>query len=246
MTPFDVNTPPTEPSGRATDAWLQTLVTHFPHAILAADNEGCIQVVNPEFCRYFSVSGNQESWYGKKTAEVFAAMQNYIVNGSDFIQRVKSIQSFKKAQRNELVIMKDGRKLLCDYSPIWQQGVVTGHLWLFNDQTSRIDAEARLTEQRDFFEGVLDSIPSDIAIFSPDHKYLYINPVGLGDAELRKWLIGKNDFDYCMMRGKDISFAQNRRDIFNDIIKTGKEKEWEERIVNKRGEVEYHLRKLSP
>jgi PAS domain S-box-containing protein len=117
---------------------------------------------------------------------------------------------------------------------------------LFNDQTSGIEAEEQLREQRDFFAGVLDSIPSDIAVFSPDHKYLYINPVGLRDAELRKWLIGKNDFDYCMMRGKDISFAENRRTIFNSIIASGKEKEWEERIINKRGEVEYHLRKLSP
>jgi PAS domain S-box-containing protein len=241
--PFDVHTP-TEQSVAA-NPWLLMVVNNLPEAVLVEDDEAIIQIVNLQFCKLFDLKNPPEAFTGRPSTEIFTGLYRSFENADLFSERSRSLRAEKKAH-SEVIHLKDGRIFSYSYAPLWQEQVFAGHLWSFTDETERVKAESVLTEQRNFYENVLNSIPSDIAVFSPEHQYLYINPVGLRDAELRKWLIGKTDFDYCMMRGKDISFAQNRREVFNDIIATGKEKEWEERIVNKKGEVEYHLRKLSP
>lgn len=233
-------------AGVSNNTWLSAVVSNLPQAVILEDEEHIIRIANLQFCRLFDLPVNPEALTGKKSAELFAELTTSFDNASDYSERIKTLVRQKKASHKEVVKLKDGRMLLRDYIPLWQDGVITGHMWMYSEETERIRAEALLQEQQKFYEDVLNSIPSDIAVFSPDHKYLYINPVGLKDPELRKWLIGKTDFDYCMMRGKDTSFAQKRREIFNDIVTAGKEKEWEERIVNRQGEVEYHLRKMSP
>jgi PAS domain S-box-containing protein len=244
--PSDVNTPTRTENSTVNNAWLSLVLGNLPQAILVIDDAGVICSVNDQFCQLFNLNYKAADITGKRFLEI--ADQFYLAfdNADHYAERVNTLTHQKQLVNNELVKLRNGQILLRDYIPLWQENTFAGHLLIFKDETEKIKAEATLHEQRKFYEDVLNSIPSDIAVFSPDHRYLYINPVGLRDPELRSWLIGKNDFDYCVKRGKDISFAENRRDVFNDIIATGKEKEWEERIVNKHGEVEYHLRKLSP
>lgn len=222
------------------------IVANLPQAVLLEDDCQVIKIVNQQFCRLFDLKAKPEDLAGKNSADIFFELSGSFDNSSQYTSRAATILKQKKTTHNEVVKLKDGRILLRDYIPLWQEGIFSGHLWLFRDETEKIESEAQLLEQRKFYEDVLNNIPSDVAVFSPEHKYLYINPVGLRDPEIRKWLIGKTDFDYCMLRGKDIAFAQKRRDAFNEIVASGKEREWEEKIITKKGEVEYHLRKMSP
>ena len=60
-----------------------------------------------------------------------------------------------------------------------------------------------IKKRSEFSDSVLFNIPADIAVFDKNHNYLFINPNGISDPELRNWMIGKNDFDYCAKRGID-------------------------------------------
>ncbi|HEX6914772.1 MAG TPA: PAS domain-containing protein, partial [Chitinophagaceae bacterium] len=227
-------------------AWLSALVSNLPQAVVLEDENHTIRIANQQFCDIFHLTDPPDEIRGKASADLYNRVAGIFENDDNYRERIKVLVKEKKPARKEVVKMKDGRMLLRDYIPLWQNGILTGHMWMFSEETERIRAEALLQEQQKFYEDILNSIPSDIAVFSPEQRYLYINPVGVRDPELRKWLIGKDDFDYCRMRGKDISLAEKRRQVFNDIINGGKEREWEERMVNKRGEAEYHLRKMSP
>jgi len=105
---------------------------------------------------------------------------------------------------------------------------------------------AQLDTQKSFYEGILNSIPSDIAAFSPEHEYLFLNPMGIANPEIRKWIIGKTDYDYCEYRNRPISIADARRERFNRVKNTKKEIEWEERVVDAQQVVQYFLRKMYP
>ncbi len=244
--PITVNTNVSQVPGLLKDNWLSAVVANIPQAILLENDEHTIQIANQQFCDLFQLQQTPEELVGKKSSELFIDLSHQFENPTHYSERIKIIIKQKEVTNKEVVKLKDGRLLFRDYIPLSQDNIITGHMWMFKEETARIKADILLKEQQKFYEDILSNVPSDIAVFSPEHKYLYINPVGLKDPELRKWLIGKTDFDYCAKRGKDISFAQQRRDIFIEIIETGKEKEWEERIVNKKGEVEYHLRKMSP
>ncbi|MCY7361856.1 MAG: response regulator, partial [Ignavibacteria bacterium] len=114
------------------------------------------------------------------------------------------------------------------------------------DITERKNTENRLEDQRKFYEDILNNMPADIAVFSPTHEYLFVNPRGIKDNELRKWIIGKRDEDYCILRNKPFSIAQGRRDTFNKVISSKSPSEWEEKNVSSDGKEEFILRRWYP
>lgn len=114
------------------------------------------------------------------------------------------------------------------------------------DITERKTAEQRLESQRKFYEDILNNMPSDIAVFNSKHEYLFVNPKGIKDSDLRKWIIGKTDEDYCLYRNKPLSIAESRSKIFNKVIESRLPSEWEEKFITPEGKEEYILRRLFP
>jgi len=103
-----------------------------------------------------------------------------------------------------------------------------------------------LDQQRKFYENVLNNIPADIAVFDAQHRYVYINPVAIKDNELRKWMIGKTDREYCVYKNKPMSMADQRDFVFGTALHTKQLYSWEEKLINKQGQTEYHYRNLYP
>ena len=114
------------------------------------------------------------------------------------------------------------------------------------DITEKKLSEDKLESQRHFYEQVLNQIPSDIVVFDKNHRYLFINPIAIKDPELRKWMIGKKDEDYCTHRNKPIHIVEGRRNIFNKVLDSKKLYAWEETLQNADGEIEFHLRNMYP
>ncbi|PJE46388.1 MAG: hypothetical protein CUR34_10465 [Sediminibacterium sp.] len=114
------------------------------------------------------------------------------------------------------------------------------------DITKIKETEAEFNKQRDFYESILNSIPTDIAVFDAAHRYLFVNPIGIKNDELRKWIIGKTDEEYCVYKNKNPEIAQGRRKIFNQVLTSKKQLSWEETLYLPDGKMEYHLRNLFP
>lgn len=114
------------------------------------------------------------------------------------------------------------------------------------DITDRKTVEQKLDEQRKFYEGILNHMPADIAVFNAQHEYLFVNPMAIKDEEIRKWIIGKKDEDYFKYRNKPLETAVHRRDSFNKVIASKQPHEWEERTVLSDGNERYILRRWFP
>lgn len=104
----------------------------------------------------------------------------------------------------------------------------------------------KIDEQRSFYEYILNNLPTDIAVFSPEHKYLFLNIQAIQDDEIRSFMIGKDDFDYCNFKGVSTDLAKVRRGVFNQVIEGGVELEWEDEAKDKDGNRKVVLRKMSP
>ena len=68
---------------------------------------------------------------------------------------------------------------------------------IVQDVTNKKENELELQTKRQFNDSILNNIPADIAVFDKHHNYLFVNENGIANEDTRKWLIGKNDFDYC-------------------------------------------------
>lgn len=103
-----------------------------------------------------------------------------------------------------------------------------------------------LDKQKNFYENILNKIPTDIAVFDTDHRYLFVNPYAIKNEELRKYIIGKDDFEYARYRKRDDAGAIKRRAQFLKAKITGKSVSWEDQAKNPEGEVITHFRRLYP
>ena len=109
-----------------------------------------------------------------------------------------------------------------------------------------IEKRKKIEEQTLFYESIFSNIPIEIAIFDQDFKYLFVNRIGVKDAELRKHIIGKDYFEYCKIKNYDTENAYKRFEIFKSVIQTGTAIDFEDSHVNKKGKVNYNLRKFYP
>jgi signal transduction histidine kinase len=99
---------------------------------------------------------------------------------------------------------------------------------------------------KEFYESILNNIPADIVVFDADHKYLFANPGAIKNNELRRFIIGKDDFEYAAYRQRDTKIAEGRRARFLEMRKSGKAIGWEESQKDPHGNVITFLRRMFP
>ncbi len=91
----------------------------------------------------------------------------------------------------------------------------------------------------------MNKIPTEIAVYDKNRRYLYVNPECVENEELRLWIIGKSDYDYCEFLGIDTTLADKRSEAF-DKIKNNEDVNWIDEIQIQDGIVKYMLRMLHP
>lgn len=97
--------------------------------------------------------------------------------------------------------------------------------------TERKENELDIANKRKLIDSVLFNIPADIAVFDKDHNYQFINSNGIENKEIREWMIGKNDFDYCRLKGIDDTLAKERRAKFNKAKMSKESVDWIDEMV---------------
>jgi len=108
------------------------------------------------------------------------------------------------------------------------------------------EADKKIQDQKRFYEQILNRIPADIAVFDDQHRYLFVNPLAISNDQLREWIIGRNDEEYCAYKNKSQAIAEQRRQSFNETVASRTEIEWEEKIYGTDGNIIYNLRKMFP
>lgn len=114
------------------------------------------------------------------------------------------------------------------------------------DITDRTKYNQQINQQKDFYERILNSIPIDIHVLSPQLRYLFLNIHSVKDEKIREWMIGKTNIDYCKYRGLDIELFQNRDEQFNKAINRKEIIEFEEIILLKDDSTHVIHRNIKP
>jgi len=117
---------------------------------------------------------------------------------------------------------------------------------ILKENTRWVHVNNRAEDQKQFYEAILNNIPVDIAIFNQDHKYMYLNPVAVRNQEIRDYMLGRDDFDYCRLRNLDTSKAEARRAVFIKARDTKQVVEFEDIIKNADDTNKYVLRRYVP
>jgi hypothetical protein len=108
------------------------------------------------------------------------------------------------------------------------------------------ELNSKIDSQKQFYEFILNAIPSDIAVFSTEHKYLFVNPQGIKSKEIREFIIGKDDYDYCNYKGISTELADKRRKAFNEVLQIGEYRNWYDDLTDVQGNRKVIYRRIGP
>ncbi len=225
---------------------LQTLISNLSDGILLESEDRKIELVNNRFCQIFNIPDAPEDFIGADSKQMANEAKNLYKNADGFIQRIDEILTERKHIIADELELKDGRWIERDFIPIRDNEKYLGHLWVFSDITARKKYDSTLRSQRQFYENILNKIPTDIAVFDSKHRYLFVNPVGIPNPEIREWIIGKTDYDYCKKYDIPISTADSRKILFNAVLQSKELKSWEEEVESSSGSKEYFIRYMFP
>ncbi|MFN8361166.1 MAG: PAS domain-containing protein [Candidatus Kapaibacterium sp.] len=231
---------------KTTNARLRTLVGNLSDGVLLENEHRIIEIINNRFCELFGIPVSPEVLVGTDCSQAAEQAKGLFVNEQEFVERVETLLRERVQVFGDELELKDGRWFDRDFIPIFQEDTYLGHLWVYTDITDRKRYNSTLRQQREFYENILNKIPSDIAVFDNEHHYLFVNPIGIKNKELREWIIGKTDYDYCEYRNRPIAIADGRRALYNAVMESKELKIWEEEVVRPDGEKDIFLRYMYP
>jgi signal transduction histidine kinase len=74
--------------------------------------------------------------------------------------------------------------------------------------------------QQKFFETLFDEIPVDMSIIDMEHRFRYLNKQAVKDDNLRKWMVGKTNLDYFILKNYDKQIGITREAYIQTAIET--------------------------
>jgi PAS domain S-box-containing protein len=107
-------------------------------------------------------------------------------------------------------------------------------------------AEAALAEVMAFYERVMEALPAQLAVFSPDGVYEFVTPSAIADPETRDWIVGKTDAEYAAVRGLPPEVVAQRQERVQRVVRTRQSETFEESFTTRTGEVRHFRRHVVP
>ena len=223
--------------------------------------EWCNKDIDPQID---NVNLNQVEW------TLFGNLQNELSSGAIFNAIVTDVDN---QNLKEILIEQDIKSILI--IPIFSNAVFWGYigfddcinekqwdngeiitlsaiaaqlgLYIHKNELNEVlkKQNEQIREQKLFFENIFDNLPADVVVFSTEHKYLFVNKYGIKDDKVRKWIVGKDDFDYVAFKNKPIDLAIQRRALF-DKVKLEKKSEIFTESFGTGNEKKHHLRYMHP
>jgi len=147
------------------------------------------------------------------------AVNRAVEEGSGWDQKIRLIT----AAGTERWVRNIGR-------PITDDGEVVEVRGAIQDITDQKETEKELRWTKQYYEQILNQVPIDLAVFTPDAEFEYLNPKSVGDPEMREWLRGRTNEDYCHKRGLDPDMGRKRDEVIREAAHENKAIQFEETI----------------
>lgn len=158
---------------------------------------------------------------------------------------LKHINILKRALDREKRGRKEAEKLLEDRAlELYKTNIELQELNR-SLETKVSERSREVKKQRNFYETILNQVPAEIIVADHKQRYIFISESAVKNPEMRAWLIGKNDFDYCQKKSLPMEVAQERASRYQEVRNSLKLTEWIEDIKSE-GQTRYYLRRLLP
>ncbi|MBD0319084.1 MAG: PAS domain S-box protein, partial [Gemmatimonadetes bacterium] len=114
------------------------------------------------------------------------------------------------------------------------------------DITERKAAEAEISRQKVYFEEIIGSLESGVAVFDRDLRYEYCSPNTIRDPEVRAWVVGHTVEEYGRRIGLSDEVIRERQESVERALAERAMVQFEEEIRRPDGTPRHMLRRALP
>lgn len=195
----------------------------------------------------FRCSRKLHSEFGHSIHDIDRTRDAFLANiPVDLLGRLHEFHEHNISGRMEVTIQSDTVETVHNihYYPVSSN--LMQQFYLFTIRPIQVRPR-RIPFTSDLYKSVINSAGVDLVVFDPEHRYLFINENAVKDPQIREWMIGKTDIDYCNYRKLDISVAERRMKVFQQCVQTKSTAEIEETFFNQRlGKTTHSIKRFKP
>ncbi|WP_210521800.1 PAS domain S-box protein [Hymenobacter terricola] len=137
---------------------LASTIASLQHAVLLEDEHQCVILANAAFCRLFGLAEAPAALVGTSTGQLVERMKGYFNEEATFALRIGAMQESMDAISGEPLVLRDGRTLLRDFTPIQVRSLRAGFLWKYKDITQRLTESEALKRRERKYRGILENL----------------------------------------------------------------------------------------
>lgn len=222
---------------RKSESHKRAMLSAFPDAVLHIAQDGtCLNVRLP-------ITFDEEAETGIATGQPVSVLFPKLLVPLA-MRRFKMALETKRLQRLEYQIgdpesprTREVRMVPCGDNEV---------LMVIHDITKSKRTQREVVRLKAFYEQVLDDLPEDLAVLTPDGRILYLNPAIVPDTDLRLSLVGQPWMDACQKMGFDHASGKAWLARFKRVVKEQCIVQHEETLTAPDGSVRHFLRFAGP
>lgn len=195
-------------------------------AVLVEDIDRNVILTNTLFCNLFELNQSSTELINHPSVEYISTISELFIDKLQFENFF--IETPKKGNMisNHTWRLANGKTLLQDYSPIYNNNTLKGHIWIFKGfQNSLLENHSN---HNGIVENALHFINNPIAIFNTNLQILFANKAYVQNDEKRLWIKGKTLQQFFSYENLPQQIATARQENISKTIILKKSTVWYE------------------
>lgn len=217
---------------------LQLIFESYSDAKIIESKDRYIEFVSHAFLNLFNIPIEYRHQLIGLSCEI--ARENSkgnFVNEDEFVRRVEEIIENEEVVTNEILELKDGRFVSRDYTPIYHNENLDGHMWRYRDVTLQINYDKSIEYQNKKYKNIIDNINLGLMEVDNNDTILTVNNAFCN-------ISGYNSSELIGKKAKEVLLKKQEVEIMNQknkIREKGIDDIYEIEINTKNGDTKYWL-----
>lgn len=154
---------------------LKTLLTNLQSGILVEDEHRRILFTNQLFCDMFDIPVNPTDMIGTDCSNSAEQSKHLFENPEQFVSDINQLLNDKRMVIQSHLTLQDGRILERDYIPIYVENIYKGHMWRYQDVSTRESLKLQLQQSEFRNRLVMENALNAIVMVDGKGKIVFWN-----------------------------------------------------------------------
>ncbi|MBF9236784.1 PAS domain S-box protein [Hymenobacter sp. BT683] len=216
---------------------LSTVIANFQEGLVLEDENRRIVLSNEAFCKLLAVPTTPAQLVGKDGGWLTEGSKSYVNKPAQYVARIQDLLNRKQPVVGDVLTLLDGRTIKRDFAPIFDQSGYIGHLWKYEDITTRTKANEDLKRREEKYRGIIENMSLGLVEADLEDHLLYANQSFCSMTGFCTDELMGSRLSPMLLTGEDLALVESKQAIRQQGIADS----YEIAVTTKTGELKWLL-----